>query len=251
MLKCVNAVCGCLGALGVTASAAWAQDVTLTVQGPASASPGEVVTVDVVASVTGLPTGGAIGGYGLDLDVTSGASLVNRISGAASNPALGLGVLPGAANGSFLERAVGGQLPNIGGLNPGVDRSTTLSLFTVDLTIDPAAADGVVEVSAGTAAGAGGVVLFPDASAGTNIIAPSSAGTSLTVVPLRITIGEVACPGDTDGNNVVNVNDLLTVIAALGATTPGGPAAGDVNGDTFVNITDLLDVLSRLEVICS
>ena len=253
MLEHTKAICGGMCFLAAAAGSVLAQDVTLTVQGPASANPGDVVTVEVVASVTGLPVGGAIGGYGLDLDLTNGSFLVQTISGATSDPVFGVGVLPGTATSRSLVRAVGGQLPNVSGLNPGVDRSATLSLFTADLTIDPAETAGLLEVSARVPVigiGGGGVLLFPDASVGTSIIAPTSAGTSLSVVPLTITV-EPACLGDTNGDNVISIGDLLTVIAALGTRTTDGAAAGDVDGDTFVNIGDLLDTLSALGTSCS
>jgi hypothetical protein len=48
------------------------------------------------------------------------------------------------------------------------------------------------------------------------------------------------CPADVSGDGMVNITDLLAVIAAWGQ--PGGPA--DVNGDGVVNISDLLAVIA-------
>jgi hypothetical protein len=49
------------------------------------------------------------------------------------------------------------------------------------------------------------------------------------------------CPADTNGDNEVNVTDLLAVIAAWGAT---GTNAADINDDLVVNVTDLLAVIA-------
>jgi hypothetical protein len=48
------------------------------------------------------------------------------------------------------------------------------------------------------------------------------------------------CPPDVNGDNVVDVLDLLAVLAAWG--NQGGPE--DVNGDGVVNVLDLLEVLA-------
>jgi hypothetical protein len=48
------------------------------------------------------------------------------------------------------------------------------------------------------------------------------------------------CPADVNGDDVVNVLDLLAVIAAWG--NPGGPE--DVNGDGIVDVLDLLAVIA-------
>jgi hypothetical protein len=50
---------------------------------------------------------------------------------------------------------------------------------------------------------------------------------------------ESACPADVNGDSIVDVLDLLAVLAAWGAA--GGPE--DINGDGIVNVLDLLEVL--------
>jgi hypothetical protein len=50
------------------------------------------------------------------------------------------------------------------------------------------------------------------------------------------------CPGDTNGDNIVNFADLNTVLSSFGQT--GAGIAGDVNGDEIVNFADLNLVLS-------
>jgi hypothetical protein len=52
--------------------------------------------------------------------------------------------------------------------------------------------------------------------------------------------GVTPCPADVNGDNVVDVLDLLAVLAAWGATS--GPE--DINGDGIVDVLDLLDLLA-------
>jgi len=49
------------------------------------------------------------------------------------------------------------------------------------------------------------------------------------------------CPADINGDDLVNVNDLLAVISSWGAT---GPNPADINGDSIVDVNDLLAVVS-------
>jgi len=48
------------------------------------------------------------------------------------------------------------------------------------------------------------------------------------------------CPGDTDDDAVVDVTDLLTVLAAWGSDDP----SADLDGSGMVDVLDLLEVLS-------
>ena len=48
------------------------------------------------------------------------------------------------------------------------------------------------------------------------------------------------CPPDVNGDGVVDVLDLLAVLAAWG--NAGGPE--DINGDGIVNVLDMLEVLA-------
>jgi hypothetical protein len=59
-----------------------------------------------------------------------------------------------------------------------------------------------------------------------------------------ITVQVPPCDGDVNVNGVVNIDDLLGVIALWGQTNPVLPGA-DVNHDGIVNIDDLLGVISR------
>ncbi|MDG2424075.1 MAG: dockerin type I repeat-containing protein [Phycisphaerales bacterium] len=51
---------------------------------------------------------------------------------------------------------------------------------------------------------------------------------------------EISCPGDVNGDDVVNVNDVLTVLAGFGGLGSGG----DANGDGVINVNDVLIVIS-------
>ena len=59
-----------------------------------------------------------------------------------------------------------------------------------------------------------------------------------------------ACPGDTNADDRVDVNDLLTVIANLGLGTPNGAVDGDVDGSGAVDVGDLLAVVADLGKAC-
>jgi hypothetical protein len=60
--------------------------------------------------------------------------------------------------------------------------------------------------------------------------------------------GPTPCPGDTNGDHVVNFIDLNAVLSDFGAT--GAGLAGDVNGDEVVNFADLNEVLSAFGTEC-
>ncbi len=60
---------------------------------------------------------------------------------------------------------------------------------------------------------------------------------------------ETACPGDTNGDNIVNFTDLNAVLAAFGQSGEG--LAGDVNGDGLVNFSDLNEVLANFGADCN
>jgi agmatine/peptidylarginine deiminase len=57
------------------------------------------------------------------------------------------------------------------------------------------------------------------------------------------------CPGDTNGDGIVNFSDLNTVLGAFGQAGAGLPA--DVNGDGVVNFNDLNQVLAAFGADCN
>ena len=65
---------------------------------------------------------------------------------------------------------------------------------------------------------------------------------------LQAVAGVEPCPGDANGDRIVNFADLNTVLAAFGSSGPGIP--GDVTGDGVVNFADLNLVLSRFGQEC-
>lgn len=60
--------------------------------------------------------------------------------------------------------------------------------------------------------------------------------------------GAAPCPGDTDGDNDVDLEDLLAVLGNFGCT--GGGCAGDADGDGDTGLPDLLLVLSNFGQTC-
>ncbi len=60
--------------------------------------------------------------------------------------------------------------------------------------------------------------------------------------------GCATCPGDANGDGVVNFGDLNIVLSNFGAAGAGVP--GDVNGDGLVNFADLNIVLGAFGTVC-
>ncbi len=58
------------------------------------------------------------------------------------------------------------------------------------------------------------------------------------------------CPGDTNGDGVVNFTDLNAVLSAFGMSGAPGFTGGDVNADGVVNFADLNIVLSNFGQSC-
>ena len=54
-----------------------------------------------------------------------------------------------------------------------------------------------------------------------------------------------ACPGDTDGNGTVNIEDLLNVISDWGGDCSEAACQGDADGNGIVDIEDLLVVIGN------
>ncbi|MEO1128079.1 MAG: dockerin type I domain-containing protein [Planctomycetota bacterium] len=229
------------GIAALCTSAAFGQNVTVNVTGPATANPGDTVTVTVSATVDSLP-GGAIGGYGLDVAATANPGAVSGFAAAVS-PTLTLGTVAGTPGAGVLDRVIGGQLSNVFNLNPSIDTSTTLTLFTTDVTIDAGATPGTtITIDVSPTAAGGGVYLYPDTTAGASVLAPTDGGTSLTTVALDILV-PVACNGDIDGDGSTNLSDFTILAQNFGATgLPSGNGesrgVGDLNDDGSVNLAD-------------
>ena len=59
----------------------------------------------------------------------------------------------------------------------------------------------------------------------------------------EVTIGEADDPNDTNGDGVVDVQDLVNVITNWGPCK-GDPCIGDVNGDGVVDVQDLVSIIT-------
>jgi hypothetical protein len=77
---------------------------------------------------------------------------------------------------------------------------------------------------------------------GDGVYEPAVSASLLCVVP-------GPCPGDTNGDNLVNFTDLQTVLSEYGAIVDKG-VAGDLNNDGVVNFLDLNSVLSAFGSSC-
>ncbi|MEM7229086.1 MAG: hypothetical protein AAF432_09765 [Planctomycetota bacterium] len=81
-----------------------------------------------------------------------------------------------------------------------------------------------------------------------SIVGPVTTETAEYVVAL-----ELGCRGDSTGNGVVNIDDLLDVINEFGGcegNCPDDPCPADINGNCAVNVDDLLDVINAFGAVC-
>lgn len=60
-----------------------------------------------------------------------------------------------------------------------------------------------------------------------------------------------ACPGDLDGDNDIDLNDLSVLLAHYGTASGATYADGDLNGDGAVDLTDLAEMLAVFGWTCS
>ncbi|KAA0217436.1 MAG: hypothetical protein DYG94_00540 [Leptolyngbya sp. PLA3] len=125
----------------------------------------------------------AMAGFGIDIIATGGRDLVSDVSTALVwNPI----VLyeHGFPVGPDLVGVRGGQLANLFGfLNPDVDLSNPIHLFTFEVTI--ADGSGRVEYAPMNPAADGGLSFYPDSTEGASIIAPNDPGTTLALTGAR------------------------------------------------------------------
>ena len=84
---------------------------------------------------------------------------------------------------------------------------------------------------------------------GTLVIASDAPDEPMRVVTLTgLVVAGIACPGDTNGDGVVNFADLNTVLGEFGLS--GSGLAGDLNDDGMVNFADLNEVLANFGISC-
>lgn len=135
----------------------------------------------------------------------------------------------GALSATGFSRAVGiqgslGEIGVLGGLLFVIDRDTIN--------------DGVRGLMSFT--------VQPDGSFPINGAIVDSAG----ITPYALATWDTACPGDANGDRLVNFADLSLVLANFGASGPVGATPGDVNGDGVVNFADLNIVLANFGAEC-
>jgi hypothetical protein len=79
----------------------------------------------------------------------------------------------------------------------------------------------------------------PDGSVGTGTL-------TLSTGPI-----DDPCPGDTNGDDVIDIDDVVNVVLDFGCTQPPDcPNGGDVNGDDVVNIDDIVFVVLNFGAPC-
>jgi T5SS/PEP-CTERM-associated repeat protein len=69
------------------------------------------------------------------------------------------------------------------------------------------------------------------------------------IAVIRTAAPPPTCPGDLNGDNVVNTTDLVAFLGRFGSTVPAY-TLGDLNGDGQVNTTDLVAFLGRFGRTC-
>lgn len=167
------------------AGAAVAQDFTIAATAPASVNPGETYTVEFWGSVSGgswADGTSAMAGFGVDA-LGSGA-IASHTNATIADWAAGFGV-EGATVGNDVVGVSGGQLANVFNLNPNIDMSNPILLFSIDVT---AGAAGNIVYVAGNPNVNGGLSYYPVSTAGASVVAPNHAGTTLSFVAATTTI---------------------------------------------------------------
>lgn len=161
------------------AGAAVAQDFTIAATAPATVNPGESYTVEFWGSVSGgswVDGVSAMAGFGVDAQ--GSGSVASHSTANIAAWAAGFGVA-GVSSGASVLGISGGQLANVFNLNPGIDMSNPILLFTVDVT---AGASGSIVYVAGNPNPNGGLSYYPVSTSGASVVAPNNAGTTLTYV---------------------------------------------------------------------
>lgn len=102
----------------------------------------------------------------------------------------------------------------------------------------------------GVSAGNGDVVALGQPIAGA-VCSPSGSPEACThagLVPMLTPLTN--CPGDADGNNVVNFSDITSVLTYWGTTYPGSTGPGDADHEGAVNFADITGVLTHWGLMC-
>jgi hypothetical protein len=173
----IAVVVGCAG----SACAQATHDAFVWIEGPGAVTPGSTFTLDVwgrfesPAFVDGVS---AIAGFGMDVICTAGRDEVVSVDGPDGFG--GIVLESGFAAGPDLLEVRGGQLANLFGiLNPTIDLSQPMHLFSFEVTVGDFTQLAFTPANPGPD---GGLSFYPDSTDGGTIVAPNDADTTLTMV---------------------------------------------------------------------
>ncbi|MEM9167991.1 MAG: GC-type dockerin domain-anchored protein [Planctomycetota bacterium] len=260
----INRIALAVAALACSAGAALAQSATVSISSSAGTmvAPGDTVTVTVSADydLAGAGSGvfGAAGFYGFGGDVA--VSGLNVADASAATAATSANLLSGAVASTGaspdLVRAAAGR-----GLNGGL-AANPAELFSFNLTIDPAAADGSLTLEF-----TGAVVLVRGDDLETFSSTPGPNQSGLTSNALTLTImstgggcalADITATGACDagnGDGLIDLSDFscyltqwssqapIADITSTGVCEPG-------NGDGLVNLSDFSCYLTEWSAGC-
>lgn len=179
--------------------------VTLTLTGPATARPGNAVTVNLTGAMSGSPVA-LQWTVGLPTGFTATASI-----GAA-----------GTAAAKTLSCSANATLCLEYGLNTTVIGNGTLAAYTVTIPANATPGAGAFPLSG----------LLAVNAAGTTVTSASGPAYSLTILSLA----------DINGDGIVNATDVQLMVNQI---TSGGTCSNDQNGDGKCDLLDVWIVIMR------
>ncbi len=191
--------------VAVAASTAAAQDFQIWLNAPNSVMAGDTYTIEVWGGVSGgsWVTGtSAIAGFGVDVLNLGGADLIGLLGPTVIAPwAAGFGS-NGIIVGADVVETSGGQLANLFGfLNPNINMSNPIMLFSIDVTTQ-VGTTGWITYAPGNPNPNGGLSYYVISTDGASVIAPNDPGTTLTfagietlVIPAPATLVLLALGG--------------------------------------------------------
>ncbi len=72
-----------------------------------------------------------------------------------------------------------------------------------------------------------------------------------TSLAATLTVNPVPCAGDLNGDGLVDLVDLTTLLANFGTPSGAARAQGDLDGDGDVDLSDLATLLSQFGSVCA
>lgn len=226
-------------ALASSAAAAGAQSFEITLSSDrAAVLPGQSFTVTATLTASGLGSG-AVAAFGAQVAATSG-SLGSVSFDAASdiNADLQFGA-SGSSDGSGVS-AVGGQLSNVFGVNPGVNGSNPIALFSFEATAAMGSLDDIVLDIVAQLNAAGLVLAYADASL------PAQVAANLDEVMVNGVTVDVVCPGDQNNDGSLSGADFNAFLSNFTA----GSNLADINGDGSLSGADFNGWLGAFSAGC-